>query len=129
MKTANYSTAAEYYSQVKPNTIAADMQANNEASVRGVESMPLLEDLYMKTHLQVQQKPCICDESRPHSEENQIKWNMRKVSGKMASDKREGMRHSCTLMSSDHPWGGVDASSYQEWLASLQQQYQAQGKV
>ena len=33
------------------------------------------------------------------------------------------------LMSTDHPWGGIDASSYQEWLASLQQQYQALGKV
>ncbi|XP_067951640.1 homeobox protein Hox-D3-like [Watersipora subatra] len=32
------------------------------------------------------------------------------------------------LKSSDYPWGGVDASSYQEWLSSLQQQYQALGK-
>lgn len=33
------------------------------------------------------------------------------------------------LMSTEHPWGGVDASNYQEWMASLQQQYQALGKV
>lgn len=28
-----------------------------------------------------------------------------------------------------YPWGGVSASSYQEWLSSMQQQYQAMGKV
>lgn len=36
---------------------------------------------------------------------------------------------SLSSTSASYPWGGVSASSYDEWLASLQQQYQALGKV